>query len=333
MRRAVAGTALALLVGGGAVAAGAAPTAGDLLDHARQAAEQLSFVGLVEVRWNDATGAHADDLLVQAAGGTLVVRGAQAAMEVADRRRLFELRSGEWDLVWSPALASPDRPDSARKYRTTVVGRQLVAGRSATVSEVREGTVLRERLYVDEATGLLLRREQVDPTARVQRAVGFATITVDQATPVPLTPVGPADKAPRRLAVDELPPAASAPAELIDGYRRVGVYRDAGTVHVLYSDGLYDLSVFEQRGRLEADVVPRPRFPVTVGSRRAWAWSGPAGQVVVWHAGHTVFTGVSDAPLDQMLAALRSMPPPRGRPSLLDKLRRASQELLVPLAA
>ena len=42
-----------------------------------------------------------------------------------------------------------------------------------------------------------------------------------------------------------------APARLADGYTRVGVFRRDGVVQVLYSDGIYDLSVFERRGVLD----------------------------------------------------------------------------------
>ncbi|HEX2118699.1 MAG TPA: hypothetical protein VHF91_05920, partial [Acidimicrobiales bacterium] len=62
-----------------------------------------------------------------------------------------------------------------------------------------------------------------------------------------------------------------------------------------------------------------------------YAW--PGGQLVVWSDGGRVFTAVSDAPAEQVLAAARSLPPIPGRElSLLAKIRRACQALMEPLS-
>jgi hypothetical protein len=55
---------------------------------------------------------------------------------------------------------------------------------------------------------------------------------------------------------------------------------------------------------------------------------------VLWQAGDTVFTVVSDAPLDQVLTAARDLPVPAPRrPSVLERLRSVARTLIQPLAA
>ena len=59
------------------------------------------------------------------------------------------------------------------------------------------------------------------------------------------------DAAPKAISTRRLPDGVSAPETLPDGYQRVGVYQRGDTVQVVYSDGLYDLSVFQQPGRID----------------------------------------------------------------------------------
>jgi hypothetical protein len=141
-----------------------------------------------------------------------------------------------------------------------------------------------------------------------------------------------AHHAPKAVAPERLGRSAVAPGALADGYQRTGVYRDGSVLHVLYSDGMYDLSVFQQPGRLRRSDVPPSGERVTVGRATAWRYPWAGGQLVVWSSGGKVFTAVSDAPADQVLAAVRSLPPAPARElSLLGKVRRACQALMEPL--
>ena len=104
-------------------------------------------------------------------------------------------------------------------------------------------------------------------------------------------------------------------------------------LQVLYSDGLYDLSLFQQQGRLRGSDLPGKGERVSVRGTTGWRYPWPGGQLVVWSAGGRVFTAVSDAPADQVLTAVRSLPKvPGGELSLLGKIRRAAQALVQPLA-
>jgi hypothetical protein len=127
--------------------------------------------------------------------------------------------------------------------------------------------------------------------------------------------------------------AAVAPVDLVDGYRRLGVYRSGGVLHALYSDGIYDLSVFEQAGRLRRSDLPASGVGVPVAGTTGWTYAWAGGRLLVWSKGGRIFTAVSDAPDDQLLLAVRSLPPlPADHPSLLSKLERACKTLMEPLA-
>ena len=293
----------------------------------------MSFVGIVQVRWLDGGTEHSERLTVQSAAGTVVVRGGNQVMAAPGAGRLLQHEDDGWDLLWSARLGRAERPDGALKYRLTTSDGPSVAGRPTTTVEVHEHDLLRERVYLDRESGLLLKREQFDPAGVVTRVVGFDTLVVDPATPAPAAPSSPADEAPRALSPQRLGSPGLAPERLADGYRRLGVYRRSGIVQVLYSDGMYDLSVFEQRGRLDLGGLGEGAAPVAVGAANGWRYTWPGGHVVLWQAGGRVFTLVSDAPLDQALAAASSLPVPRSASSsLLDRLRRVARAVIQPLA-
>jgi hypothetical protein len=55
--------------------------------------------------------------------------------------------------------------------------------------------------------------------------------------------------------------------------------------------------------------------------------------VVLWQAGGRVYTVVSGAPLDQVVAAASSLSAPAAAsPSLMDRLRRVARAVIQPLA-
>ena len=323
-------TALALafgLAGSLPAAAGPAP-----LERAREAAEDTPFEGVLQVRWRDGAETRSERLTVAAASGALVVRGANQVMARPASVRLVSHRGGGWEELWRPSLTPAPRPDGS-KYVTTEPGDvPRGAGRTTWVVELHHKGRLLERLYLDKETGLLLQREQFDVSRTVVRSLAFESLTVgDPGAPL-ADPPATANHAPKAVAAERLGRSAVAPGTLGDGYERMGVYRDGSVVHVLYSDGVYDLSVFQQPGRLRRSDVPPSGERVVVGSATGWRYPWPGGQLVVWSSGGKVFTAVSDAPADQVLAAARSMPPtPTRELSLLGKVRRACEALMAPL--
>jgi sigma-E factor negative regulatory protein RseB len=217
----------------------------------------------------------------------------------------------------------------------------MVSNRASKVIEARRGGVLVERMYLDADTSLLLRREQFENGQGPSRTVEFETVTIGPASPSldfpspspsPPSPSKVVNAAPKVVAAAHLPAGMSAPPILADGYQRVGLYKRSNSVQAVYSDGLYDLSVFGQRGRLDASEVPEgSRVTIRDSKGRRYAWAG--GHVVLWHDGGTVYTAVSDAPLDQLLAAVRSLPTVTGSVSLLRRLRQVCRALVQPLTA
>ena len=301
----------------------------DLLEDARRAAERTAFDGVLEVRWREGAETRSEHLTVEAAGGALVVRGANLVMARPAFGRLVAHGGGGWEEMWLPSLAPGPRPDGRAKYATTPSGAgPAVATRPTKVVEVRRSSALVERIYLDTETDLLLERDQFDAGGTVVRTLAFESLTYRSSSTSPAAgPQSPAHHAPKAVS------SGSSAATLADGYQRMGTYRSGGVVQTLYSDGLYDLSLFEQRGRLLRSDLPGPGERVAVGKATGWRYPWPGGQLVVWSAGGTVFTAVSDAPADQVLAAVRSLPAPRAsEPSLLGKVRRACQALMEPLA-
>jgi len=132
----------------------AAATAADPapLEEARQAAEHTSFEGVIEVRWRDGAETRSERLTVEAAGGALVVRGANMVMAQPAFGRLLAHGGGGWEEMWLPSLAPGPRPDGVAKYATTTAGTgPAVAGRSTRVVEVHHRGALVERILLDTA--------------------------------------------------------------------------------------------------------------------------------------------------------------------------------------
>jgi hypothetical protein len=328
MKAAVAALALTAALAGSAPVAAAAPGP---LEEARRAAEQTPFSGVMEVRWVDGPETRSERLIVTATDSVLSVFGGNRVMAFDPFERLVSHGGGSWEELWVATMEPSARPDGVAKYQVTdVAGGPTVAGRPTTTVEIRQDGVVRERLYLDTATRLALRREQYDRQGAISRSLGFETFMVG-AGDVPAHPVSFRKQSPRPVSAERVS-SALAPDELADAYRRLGIYRSGDVVQVLYSDGVYDLSLFQQSGRLrQADLPAGERVAIGSSAGRRYAWAG--GHLVVWSSRGTVFTAVSDAPLDQVLQAVRSMPPaPERASSLLGKLRRACKTLMEPLS-
>ena len=324
--------ALALAFGvAGSLPAGAAGPAP--LERAREAAEHTAFQGVLHVRWRHGDAIRTERLTVEAASGALVVRGANQVMARPAAGRLVSHGGGRWEEMWLPSLVPAPRPDGSKYVTTDPVDGPPVAGRTTRVVELRHRGALLERLYLDAQTGLLLERDQFGAQGDVVRSLAFESLTVgDPGAPV-ADPPSNSHHGPKAVAPEHLGRSAVAPPSLDERYERTGIYRDGSVLHVLYSDGVYDLSVFQQPGRLRRSDVPSSGERVAIGRATGWRYPWPGGQLVVWSSGGKVFTAVSDAPADQVLAAARSLPPTGSAElSLLGKVRRACEALMAPLA-
>ncbi len=115
------------------------------------------------------------------------------------------------------------------------------------------------------------------------------------------------------------------PAELPGGYLLVASARPVhdGTplLHLTYSDGLSTVAVFTQPGTVGGG--PGPGWaPVHRDGSDVWVLPG-APERLVWGAAGAVLTIVSDAPHEDLLAAVAALPhDPRPDDGALPRLRR-----------
>jgi sigma-E factor negative regulatory protein RseB len=183
-----------------------------------------------------------------------------------------------------------------------------VAGRPTQEIDAtnRHDNRVRERLYLDESTNLLLRREQLDTRGRTVRAVGFTSIGEPAGSFVgalpaeaPRAPARSTSREPRVLR--EVAAPFRAPGTAGDRFQLAGRYdEDHDTLHLFYSDGLFSVSVFEQEGDLDPAGLPAGAESRTVDGRDVRQYHTPGGVVMVWQSGDVVYTTVSDAPVDQI---------------------------------
>lgn len=200
----------------------------------------------------------------------------------------------------------------ARHYSLRADGSALVAGRAADVVVARlpgrGGTAgpLVARFWVDRETGLALRREVYDRRGRVVRASAFVDVTVGTAGESPEPGADDDSWLTERAWAEALdgdevarlrrhgwdcPRALPGPLPLVDA-RRGGPQRDI--VHLSYADGIASISVFQQRGTLDADHLDGYRR-LSARGHPVWVRDGLPRRVV-WSAGGTVYTVVADAP-------------------------------------
>lgn len=293
-----------------------------LLDNARRAAEEHDFAGIVEVSWADAAGPHRSDVVVRSANGVLAL-GDRPQVIIQGAQR-FVQSPGGWMTVWGQNTPV-HVPSASAKWDLPVQVGPDVAGRSTRQVDAtdRGGSHVRERLYFDDATGLLLRREQLDGHGRVVRAVGFTMIGDTGGMFVgpgeaPQPPAHSASRQPNTL--EHVTAPFEAPGTAGDAFRLVGRYGESGdTVHLFYSDGLFSVSVFEQQGALDWSSLPPGGEARTVSGRDAREYRTAGGVVTVWQAGDVVYTTVSDAPADQVDGVLHSFHP-SGSPDVLHRI-------------
>ena len=295
-----------------------------LLDDARRAAREQDFSGVLEVTWSDARGEHTSDVFVRSANGVLAL-GDRPRVIVEGARRFVQGPNG-WLAVWSRET-QPDVPPASAKWELSVHEGPTVAGRPTREVDAtdRHHDRVRERLYLDQSTSLLLRREQLDTRGRTVRAVGFTSIgepsgTLIGALPAeaPHVPARSASRQPR--VVHGVAAPFRAPGAAGDRFHLVGRYDEAhDTLHLFYSDGLFSVSVFEQKGDLDPTGLPAGAEPRTVDGRDVRQYRTPGGVVIVWQSDDVVYTTVSDAPVDQIDHVLADFGPSPS-PNALDRV-------------
>ncbi len=305
----------------------------ELLDRAREAAESQPFDGVVAVDWRDGHTQHSAQVPVHSAGGVL-----RFGDEVvgAGARRLIHSSDG-WLTLWGHDVATLGPPPTA-KYHLAVEDGPDVAGRPTDLIlvELTDSDRLRERLYVDRESGLLLRRELLDSRGQPFRSVEFTAISDGAGDAGGGTEAMTVGTTPGPSRSEEPAPARhlAAPYKLRTrigtGYRLVGAYKAKGrVVQQFFSDGLHGLSVFEQRGHLSGAETSLAGESgggreVEIAGHTMRAYSASVGEAVVWESDGMVYTAVTDAPWMDLAGAVKDLPhaDPPGR------LRRVAQAVV-----
>lgn len=219
--------------------------------------------------------------------------------------------------------------DVARKYDVSVAGRaDLDSGPAlvVTFTEIDGGT-LRERLFVDDATGLVVRRETYVADRRPVRVVALTDLDVegvrlDMPAPPEAVEFGHREalsaEGMETLGVTgwEVPDSLPGGFDLAAGFALPA--SDSGAIHLVYSDGLYVLSLYELHGHMAPEAA-EGAVAYRSGEMHVYRWPGSEPERMVWSGAGRTFTAVTDAPMDtalQAIAALPSDPPDRFRDRL-----------------
>jgi hypothetical protein len=254
------------------------------------------------VRWRDDGKMREREVPVRVADRTLHL-GDDRVLGAGARRLLKQGRDAQ--LLWSDP-STTKRPDPADKYRFTIVGTAVVAGRPTTSVAIErvDGSGGPERLFFDRASGLLLRRDQWNSGGRLMRRVAFVDITEPTA----------ARGKPRKIgthADDRSPsPMRDAPGDVPgrsigDGFELLGAYgRADGSTQLYYSDGLFGLSLFAEPGDLAWSELPPGGSTTDFGGVDTRVYRTPGGSAVVWEDEDITYTCVTDAPLHEIEAVV-----------------------------
>jgi sigma-E factor negative regulatory protein RseB len=311
--------ALLLVTSGSSVAAGARarqsgqsdPQALALLQRAVRAPSATSYSGTQFVSAWGSLGTTSALVDVEHLPGYGTVTKVVAAPGMASSASFTPEQNGTPDASAASALLGP----LTARHVCAVVGTASVAGRAADVVAIsrRSDGRLAARLWIDAATGVVLRREVYDDAGRVVRASAFISVDVGpRSIPAHLPPMAPAPWQQRVSPADLVQMRADgwhAPVEL-PGLSLYDARRSTSatgiTLHLGYSDGLSTVSVFEQRGRLDAARLTGYSVAQRAGTRLHQRAGIP--NELVWSAHGTVYTVVADAPPEMVDAVVRALP-------------------------
>lgn len=168
------------------------------------------------------------------------------------------------------------------------------------------------RWWIDNATGLLLRQETYDASGAVTSSAGFTSLTVT-AGPVFMEHLAPRLATTTTTAsltlssVAQLSTLGWVCPDRVAGLSlvrlRSDVAADPAALHLVYSDGVSSLSVFEQRGALTGP----PSGSRWDASLQAYVTSGTP-MMATWQSGDRVFTVATDSSHGLVDQAVRALP-------------------------
>lgn len=265
--------------------------ASELLAQARAQLSSTGFEGTVIVEWATSDGVERNQVEIHGVGGTIEVRDEQSLARTA----ITIDAESSFDVV----------PDPGEKYDLTLRSGPSILDRTTTLIEIRlpDDDRLLERIFVDDASGIMLRRERFAPDGSIVRAVSFVEFSLSD-DPIDVPPIEPDESDP----VGRLEGIYRDPASAGDRFELLSRTIDVeGNAHLLYGDGLLTVSVFEEPGALDWSAVPPGGVATRVDGVRALRYERPIGTTYLWERGGVVYTAVSDAPESQILGVAESV--------------------------
>lgn len=199
-------------------------------------------------------------------------------------------------------------------YDLRLAGTEEVIGRRAVLVEARRSDhTLAARFWIDQATGLLLQRHlfTMDGVDLV-RATVYTTLRIEPDDFLSHLPPALPDDSVESLgtggATELRAEGWNCADRLPDSLKLYDAHRDSeGSVQLSYSDGLFAVSVFEQRGRLDpAALVGYTATTTTDGAPVYIRYGMPS--YAVWSSDGIVYTLVGDIPYDVMARVVAAFP-------------------------
>jgi sigma-E factor negative regulatory protein RseB len=199
-------------------------------------------------------------------------------------------------------------------YDVDVLEPSQVLGRPATVLGVGERGELVAKVWIDDETGLMLKRELYEH-GQLVRASEYLSLDISHGDDMFLNHLGPELVTTKSNTLDPDDAARfsdagwGCPESLGHGFQLTGLMQvDAGAdvMHAEYTDGLSSVSVFSERGTLD----PSRLGGFTVDERHSEPVYVRSGlpTMVVWESDSTVYAVVSDAPQDTVTSVVAALP-------------------------
>jgi sigma-E factor negative regulatory protein RseB len=308
-----------------------------LLALAAKASLATSYQGTELVSESDVGGtAEVVSQVWHKGGGATLVETADSATPVTKRSLVAHLAATA-EASADPATGSPEGVFGITKDLVAQLGKHYVAvyqghgsaaGKSASIVEVyRFDGSLAARYWLDRKTMVPLRRELYDTTDKVISEDSFVQVqygalnqqaqAAESAQPAQSAWV--AASPPATYLTSLTGQGLRVPATLPGG---LPLYKAASTraasgeiVDLEYSDGLYVVSLFVERGTLAAN-MPGWR-EVSVAGQQAYV----SGHSVTWAGPGYVYTVIADAPPQTVTQVVQALPR-SGSPGVLDRLGR-----------
>ncbi len=287
--------------------AGDEPSAVGELRRALAAPQRLGYVGVLVIRSVSDGGTASFRIEVQH------VPGQGTRFDVL--RQNGKVR-GE-SFIKEPRVGSGDATGKslnalAAAYDLHAEGRQEIGGRTATVVSASQHGQVTARFWIDVRTGLLLQRV-LYADGQLVRWSGYSSIDVNRHGFMPHLP--PELAAPQTTVLSKTAAPAlndlgwTCPQSLTPRFQLSllhQVHTGGGVMRAEYTDGLSNISVFEERGSLDTSALD-DFHGVLVAGNLVYLKAG-LPMLAVWESGGTVFTVVTDAPRAMADALIARLP-------------------------